>query len=149
MCSSDLEVMYDEAISEYRKSIAIDDRDPEILAKFGTLLDRMGRSLEAAAPLTEAARLDPGNASLRNYLGMVLATVGRPNEAVAQFEAAIRLKPDFREAHIRLGNVLSALGRIDEAEVQFSVDKQTGHGSPDSRPKLPAASPFVDAPRKE
>jgi Flp pilus assembly protein TadD len=88
------QVMYDEAISEYRKGLAIAPHNSALLGNLGELLIRAGRPGEAIAPLTEAVRLLPGEPILRNDLGVALHRSGRIDEAIAQFSESLRMRPD-------------------------------------------------------
>ena len=139
------EVIYDqEAVSEYRKALAINHRDPGVLVNLGKLMFRAGQFGETIALWNEALQLEPNNAQGHNALGALMAAQNRPNEAVAQFQVAIRQKPDYSEAHIRLGNVLTTLGRIEEAKAQFSLGLGSDGGEPQARPNMPDSMPLPD-----
>jgi tetratricopeptide (TPR) repeat protein len=60
----------------------------------------------------EAVRLDPENATLRNWLGHFLFRQGRLKEAAEIIESAIALAPDQELYHYALGNVLLHDGRL-------------------------------------
>jgi tetratricopeptide (TPR) repeat protein len=74
--------MYEEAISEYRQSLAIAPRNPGIEDRLGQLLYQHGHPDEAVATMTEAVRRTPDDALLRDHLGLALEASGRPAEAV-------------------------------------------------------------------
>ena len=70
-------------------------------------------NLEAAVgAAVEAVRLDPENATLRNWLGHFLFRQGRLKEAAEIIESAIALAPDQELYHYALGNVLLHDGRL-------------------------------------
>jgi hypothetical protein len=114
------EGLYEEAIANYRKVLALDPHEKGGLLNLGGVLSRVGRNDEAIAPLTELARLQPGSAVDQKYLGVALLNQGRASEALAHFAAAVRLKPDDAEAQGAMGAALLNLGRVDEAIVHFS-----------------------------
>jgi tetratricopeptide (TPR) repeat protein len=71
---------------------------------------KAGRPAEAIAPLSEAALLDPGNATIQHDLGLACLEVGRPAEAVEAFRQAVAINPRLTDAHFRLGIALEKLG---------------------------------------
>jgi hypothetical protein len=114
------EVMFDEAIAEYRRGLEVEPHNVGLLVDLGALLGRQGRVAEAVAPLAEAVRLGPDDPLVRNALGAALAALGRTQEALPHLQEAIRLKPDLEAAHATLGTALANLGRFDEAIAQLS-----------------------------
>ncbi len=71
---------------------------------------RAGRPAEAIAPLSEAAFLDPANATIQHDLGLACLEVGRLAEAVEAFRQAVASNPRLTDAHFRLGIALEKLG---------------------------------------
>jgi protein O-mannosyl-transferase len=133
------QVLYDEAIVEYRKALAIEPHYVASLANLGALLGLKGRTAEAIAPLSEAVQLQPGDAPTRHALGMALAIEGRTNEALAEFDAAIRLRADFAAAHASRGTALASLGRMDEAIAEYTEALRIQPGLADARRNLQKA----------
>jgi Flp pilus assembly protein TadD len=62
------------------------------------MLARQGKFSEATSQLSEALRLEPGNAEAHNNLGLVLLMAGQPEKSLPHFSAALRLKPNFAAA---------------------------------------------------
>ena len=106
--------------------------------KLGDLLAKEGRTNEAIAHFTEAARIvdshggkagaAPGgrprdyytSASLHNRIGLLLAPQGRIAEANAQFALAVRFDPRNAGAHANLGLALEQQGKMSEAIAHYT-----------------------------
>ncbi len=71
---------------------------------------KAGQPGDAIAPLSEAAFLDPANATIQHDLGLACLEVGRLPEAVEAFREAVAINPRFTDAHFRLGIALEKLG---------------------------------------
>jgi tetratricopeptide (TPR) repeat protein len=80
-----------------------------LLARASQLL-KAGRPGDAVGPLTEAARLQPGNSSLQHDLGVACLESGRPADALAAFRRSVEGNPRFAKAYWRMGTALEALG---------------------------------------
>jgi hypothetical protein len=139
------QLLYDDALAEYRKALAADPRYVASLVNLGAVLGLQGHSAEAIAPLSDAVHLRPGSAPTRYALGLALAIAGRENEALAQFDAAIRLQPDYADAHASRGTALANLGRMDEAIREFSEALRIQPGLADARRNLQKALDMRDS----
>ena len=84
---------------------------------------KAGRPADAVAPLAEAARLQPGNATILHDLGLACLDTGQAADAVAVLRRAVALKPRYTDAHFRLGLALERLG--DEAGAILAYDRTT------------------------
>src|SRR5215472_11763770 len=80
------------------------------LLALATQLLRAGRPADAIAPLSDAARLEPGNSLIQHDLGLACLEVGRIPEAIAAFERAVSQNPRYGDAWFRLGIALETLG---------------------------------------
>lgn len=89
-----------------------------LLQRAGSAL-QAGRPADAIAPLTEAVRLQPANASLLHDLGLALLECGRADEAIASLQRALALKPDYADAHFRLGIALEQQGDLRAAVLAY------------------------------
>ncbi len=85
----------------------------------GVLYAQTARLNEAIAQLTEAVRLDPGNAAAHCDLGSALGQQGHSDAAIAAFRQALRLTPGAAPAHLNLGVALAQQGAFDEAVACF------------------------------
>jgi tetratricopeptide (TPR) repeat protein len=80
-----------------------------------------GRFEEAAAELTTAIALEPGNAVAVSQLGYVRLFLGRIDEAIAQQRAALQLDPRLAQAHYGLGLAYRARGNQRLAKEHFAA----------------------------
>jgi tetratricopeptide (TPR) repeat protein len=64
-------------------------------------------------------RVDPNNASRRNFLAAGYIQIGRIEEAIGHLREALRLNPEHAEAHNNLGHALQLAGNPGEAIVHF------------------------------
>lgn len=99
----------------------------------------LGRSLQAAGQLKEAARaygsiidLYPGRADLRRYAGALLETLNQSNAlAIDSFSQAVQQRPDHPSGARMLAYSLLKAGRLEEA---FQVlEKALNRKYPDGR----------------
>lgn len=101
------------------EAITRDDKDVEIHANCGAIMNLLGRSLEAEAACRYVVDLRPGHADGHSNLAVALELQGRLDEALESSERAIELNPDFVEAHINRGNIKLRMGEVAEAEEAF------------------------------
>jgi tetratricopeptide (TPR) repeat protein len=114
--------MWDAAIADYRRVLAVAPNRPGMHYRIGRVLLERGRqtgdaSAEAAA-LDEFARelqIDPTNANASYEIGEVHRKAGRLDQAAAAFAAAVNAYPDFEEALVGLGRTLAATGQAAAA----------------------------------
>ncbi len=109
----------DEAISHFRRALAIYPHDIEAADNLGNAFDLEGREDDAIAMYQKSLRLDPNNAGAHYNLGDVLLKTKRINEAIVQFEMALSLEPNYTAAHYNLANALLQIGKIDESINHF------------------------------
>jgi tetratricopeptide (TPR) repeat protein len=118
--------LYDQAVREYRRVLALDPRRPGLHFRIGrALLSRAqqpgsgaeaGKAREDALAEFEAElQLDPTNANAAYELGEMHRKAGELDAAATFFESAVSGYPDFAEARIGLGRVLVAQGQPGRA----------------------------------
>lgn len=91
-------VRFEEAVEVYRESARLLLKDAAAQLRFGSALLYFAADAAAAeAPLREALRLDPQNATAQATLAMALFALGRLGEARAAFDEAVRLDPSYFE----------------------------------------------------
>jgi predicted Zn-dependent protease len=106
----------DEALTEIRKALAEQPRDPWALQHEGSILLAMNRAREAMLSVRRGLDQDPNSADLRLLLGRVLLRLGNQAEAAAAFQQAARLAPAMVEPVLDLAALLLATSQ--EAEVR-------------------------------
>ncbi len=108
----------DEALDKLRKAEAIAPSNWKTQRYIGRVLQELGRSVEAEAPLRRAAENDPAAISLI-YLFSVLSRLGRDEEAEEAVRQALVVEPGNDEAHYNLGVSLRFRKEYINAEVHF------------------------------
>ncbi len=76
--------------------------DAFTLSTFGYLKFRQQKYDEALDALSRAAKLDPGNPLIQNYLGVTLGQKGLRAQAETALRKAIELNPNYGDAHNNL-----------------------------------------------
>ncbi len=106
----------EQAIKEYRASLALDSKDPNAHTLLGDALFEQQKYDEARAEFQAALKQDPkARAALRD-LAMLDLRVKREPEAKALLARMIAAEPRDAEAHAALGKILYAEGDLDGAE---------------------------------
>ena len=93
--------------------------DPDALSSFGLSLARQGDFAAAAAPLSEAARLSPADATHHFNLGLVREGLGERDTSLTAFGQAVELAPTFLPARLHLASQLVAASRTQEGLAQY------------------------------
>jgi tetratricopeptide (TPR) repeat protein len=106
----------DEAIAEYRKSIAIDPEYPKSYLNMGALLAEAGRPSEAIEAFRRAIAIDPSYAAARVNLAMVYEQEKEYASALAEIDSVLAFEPENASALKERGIVLFRTGRADEAK---------------------------------
>jgi TolB-like protein len=95
----------------FRAAHAAAPGNADAVVGFALVQRRLGRMSEAVAQLSEAARLDPRNASHYRELAWTLALAGDPHAALPLSERALRLGPDIDSGNMaHFGLLLWELG---------------------------------------
>ena len=110
----------EQAIVEFRKSVAIEPREPMVHFDLGYLLGNQGMTQEAIAHLQEAIALDPGFAQAHFTLGILLGKLGASNDSIGEFYEALRLEPDNPKFLNNLGVTLAQQGKVNDAIKLFT-----------------------------
>ena len=114
------------ADTAFRRALAIDPRNPDVLIYHGALLNAQGRTDDAVANARRALEIDPLNRLAKLMYASGLSRQGKKDQAEAQYSSIIELYPDFPDPKVSLGNLLMARGRLSEAEpwLRAAVDDQ-------------------------
>lgn len=117
------------AASVYRKLLAADPRNAQLLNLLGVACLQLGDSLEAVRLLTDAVRRQPTAPDFQDNLGSALRAAGNPAPAVEAHRKALRLRPDHAPYLFNLGNALAAMGAHRQAAEAYtkSLAVRPGH----------------------
>lgn len=108
----------EEANREFETAAGLAPPDALLLTDWALALDCVGKVDEAAARLTEAAKLE-NSAVIHSTLGMIHGKAGRHEEALAALGRALEIDPGFAMAHVYRGNVLFTKGEREAAADAF------------------------------
>lgn len=97
----------DEAVTEYRRALALNPNHGDAINNLAIALVRRGQLDEAARLLERLVASDPGNADAQTNLGVVRMTQGATDAAARAFKAALAVRPE----HARAQEGLRTLGR--------------------------------------
>lgn len=76
---------------------------------------------EAVKRFTQAARRDPDNADLQNYLGFAYRNLGQLEPAFKHYKRALELNPRHRGAHEYAGEAYLIVGDLRRAEEHLAA----------------------------
>jgi tetratricopeptide (TPR) repeat protein len=108
-----------DAVREYRATLALDPRHAAALTNLGVVLQEDGQ-VDAAVPLYRAAiSAEPDFVPAQFNLANALRARGDVVSATRHYEEAIRLEPGLAAARNNLGEILASQGRLDAAIAQF------------------------------
>ena len=105
----------EDAISHYRRAIALSGGDASYHNNLGAALAAQGKLEEAIEQFDRAIEFDPSNAEARFNAGNALYSQDKVDEAIAQYRRAIELKADYAKAHNNLAVALKQSGHLEEA----------------------------------
>ncbi|MGH7066712.1 MAG: tetratricopeptide repeat-containing sulfotransferase family protein [Acetobacteraceae bacterium] len=108
-----------EAISAFKRSVALDPTVAAVLYDLGFACLEADRAQEAADALAAALRLQPDFPNASNNLAIALDRLGRKVEALRLYEEGVRWEPGWHAAQLRLGRIYRAAGRSEEAAAAF------------------------------
>ena len=105
----------DEAMSCYRKAIALKPDYVDAYNNMGSLLTDQNKLEEAIVYFREALTFRHDSAEIYYNLGLALKRNDELNEAIGCYQKALRLKPEFADAYCNLGSAYFAHNNFDEA----------------------------------
>jgi tetratricopeptide (TPR) repeat protein len=111
--------MYDEAIAEFKKALAIDPNYPRALFNLGVTYAKKGMFDEAITQYKKALSNQPDYAKAHQNLGNAYAKTGKFDEAIYQYRKALSLNEDNVDARTNLGIAYEKKGLLDEAIIQY------------------------------
>ena len=110
-----------EAITEYRRELALFPRSPEPRTALGRALIESGQPADGLAELERGVALGADSSSLRTTLGLALRRLGRPREAVPHFLTAVALAPQDGRPRVLLAETYLELGEQGLAREQYDA----------------------------
>jgi tetratricopeptide (TPR) repeat protein len=114
------ERQYNDALAEFNAALAIDPKQPAILARTGDCYARLNRNEEALDAYDKAIELDPGNASLYAQKGVVLSNLGKMAESQEMFRRSAGIDPKGAARNVyNLGATLVNAGEMTQAAEAF------------------------------
>lgn len=99
----------------YRRLLAADPRNAQLLNLLGVACLQTGQVAEAVTLLTDAVRRQPKAADFHDNLGSALRAAGNPAPAVEAHRKALQLRPDHAPFLFNLGNALAGMGAHHQA----------------------------------
>ncbi len=93
---------FDDAERNIKAALAVSPNDAYSLSLLGNLRFRQGKYDEALDALGRAAKADPQNAEVQNFLGLTLSEKGLRSAAETAFRKAIILNPNYGGAQNNL-----------------------------------------------
>lgn len=109
----------DEAVVEFKKSIALKPNYAEPENNLGIILLQEGEVDRAIDHFNRALEIDRGNVEARNNLALALIKKKKFDEAIQQLQIVLRLKPRRPDSYNNLGLALLDKGDVDGAMAQF------------------------------
>ena len=109
----------DEAVSEYKKALALYPDDFKAHYNLGVVHDSQGDLNAAVNHYRKAIELNPNFADAHFNLANIYHKQSLPAEAIEQYRRVIELDPDDIEARTNLGVVYARLGKLDQAILEW------------------------------
>lgn len=113
------ERMWDEAISEHKKVLAINPTIAVAHYNLGSVYAKQGRLDEAITAYKRSLVLHPHYLEAHNDLGNAYYKKGELDKAIYEYEQALVLDPDYEKAYLNLGVAYGGEGRLDDAIFAF------------------------------
>ena len=98
------------AEQEFRRSLELDPRAPDVADQLGLLLARQGRPDEAREYFQKAIATQRDHASAINNLGVLYIQLGQVDDAVAAFRYGIEVAPDSEMLYFNLARAYAQAG---------------------------------------
>jgi len=105
---------YEEAIDQYRQTIALNPNDASAHSNWGDALRSMQRFDDAIEHYQQAIQINPRAIDARIGLAQAFYYTGRLEDAVRAIRGALEIAPRSAKAYIWLGHASIQLGRTEE-----------------------------------
>jgi len=107
--------MYEDAIIEYRKSVAIDRYNASTLNRLGLVYHQSQNLTEAERYYREAVKQNPYYLEAMNNIATLDYVRKRYDRALEQYNRALKLRPESPTILINMGACLAEMDRVDDA----------------------------------
>ncbi|MBL7217730.1 MAG: tetratricopeptide repeat protein [Desulfobacteraceae bacterium] len=112
--------MYDESISQFKKSLAIKPENAMAHYNIGISFSKKGKPGDAIRHFYEASRIDPKFVAALNNLGLMLCEQSRFSDAIRHFSQALQIEPENVNVQNNLGIAYARQGNLKDAAVHFA-----------------------------
>jgi protein O-mannosyl-transferase len=126
----------EEAIRNYRQTIAIHPEFADAYVNLGNVYDLQGNSQEAIRQYLQALKLTPENAGIHYNLGVIYDKQKNIDEAIQQYSQAIKLNPDYEDAYFKLGVDLFQKRDFDGSIKNFEAVLRINPGNANARTNI-------------
>jgi tetratricopeptide (TPR) repeat protein len=110
------------AAEHFKRALALDRTDSDVLRNSAVLLGSLGRLDEALALDEAIVRRDPVNVAALYNLGIDRRAAGQFDAAIASLRTVLSLSPGRGGAHAQLGNALLLKGDAQDALVEIEQE---------------------------
>ena len=107
--------LYDDAIIEYKKSVALDRYNASTLNRLGLVYHQSQKLNDAERYYREAAKQNPFFIEVLNNIGTVEYARQRYESAIEQYQKALKIRPESPTILLNYGACLFDMKRYDEA----------------------------------
>ncbi len=107
--------MYEDAVVEYRKSIALDRYNASTLNRLGLVYHQSQKLQEAERAYRDALKQNPYFLEVLNNIGTVEYVRQNYDRAMDQYEKALKIRPQSPTILINMAQCLFAMKRYDDA----------------------------------
>ena len=114
--ASSVAVEQQEAESEYKAALSVNQFDERAEFRLGDIASRRGDMQEAYTHYSRAVQLQPNDAEANIGLAKVLMLMNQPDKAEPMLQRALQLDPTSAAAHFRLSTLYRQAGRTTDAK---------------------------------
>ena len=105
----------DEAITEYKKALAINPNFAEAYYNLGNAYSAKGQTEESIAAYKRALAIDPNLVEALNNLGLVYEDKGMLDDAILEYQKALTINHEYSKAAANLSAAYSKKGSFDDS----------------------------------
>jgi TolB-like protein/lipoprotein NlpI len=117
---------WDGASADFKKALAIDANNPDILLGYSQLLATKGNLAEALAAVDKAIQIDPLFASLYSLRGRLLMEAGYLPAARDAYQQLLKINPAHPHANVDLAGIDLLQGHADQALLALQKPAEVG-----------------------